>query len=66
VFETEEHPGGVDRHAPVPSLGAVEVLFGAALNAGVVDEHIELAEMPGSGGHDGGPALLLGLFGSST
>src|SRR6516165_11199275 len=44
VLETEEHAGRVDRHDPVPSLGAVEVLFGAAGNAGIVDEHIDLAE----------------------
>jgi hypothetical protein len=35
-------------------------LFGAARNAGIVDQHIELPEMPGGGGHDGGPTLLLG------
>jgi len=33
VLETEEHAGRVDRHDPVPSLGAVKVLFGAAGNA---------------------------------
>src|SRR5262249_43509543 len=43
----------------MPSLDAVEILFGAARNAGIVDQHIELAEMSGGGGHDGGPALLL-------
>jgi hypothetical protein len=30
VLETEEHASRVDRYDPVPSLGAVKVLFGAA------------------------------------
>jgi hypothetical protein len=41
-------------------FGAIKILFGAPRNAGIIDQHIELAEMPGGGGHDGGPALLFG------
>jgi hypothetical protein len=26
----------------------------------IIDQHIELAEMPGGGGHDSGPAFLVG------
>ena len=58
VFDAEEHAGRVDRHDPVPGFGAVKILFGAAGDAGIVDQHIELAEMPRGGGHDGGPVLL--------
>jgi len=60
VFNGAEHAGRIDRHDPVPSLSAVEILFGAARNSGIVDQHIELPEMLGGGGHDGGPTLLLG------
>jgi hypothetical protein len=41
-------------------FGAVKILLGAAGDAGIVDQHIELAEMLGSSGHDGGPVVLLG------
>ena len=44
----------------MPSFGAVKILLSAAGDAGVVDQHIELAEMPDGGGHDGGPALFFG------
>jgi hypothetical protein len=44
----------------VPGFGAVKILFGATRDAGIVDEHIELAEVPGGGGYDRGPTLLLG------
>jgi hypothetical protein len=44
----------------VPGFGAVKVLFGATGDTGIVDQHIELAEMSSGGGHDGGPALLSG------
>ena len=60
VFNGAEHAGRIDRHDPVPGFGAVKILFGAARDAGIVDQHIELAEMPDGGGHDGGPTLLLG------
>jgi hypothetical protein len=36
----------------VPGFGAVKILFGATRDAGIVDEHIELAEVPGGGGYD--------------
>src|SRR6516225_5615544 len=60
VLDAKEHPGGVNRHDPMPGFGAVEVLFGAARDAGIVDQHVELAEMAGSGSHDGGPTPFLG------
>jgi hypothetical protein len=37
-----------------------QVLFRAARDARIVDQHIELAKMTGGGGHDGGPVLLFG------
>src|SRR5258705_362027 len=60
AFDAEEHAGRVDRNDPVPGFGVVKILFGAAGDAGIVDQHIELAEMSGGGGHDGGPVLLSG------
>src|SRR5215470_863010 len=60
VLDAKEHPGGVNRHDPMPGFGAVEVLFGAARDAGIVDQHVEFAEMAGSGSHDGGPTPFLG------
>jgi hypothetical protein len=51
--------GHVDRHDPVPRLGAVKILFGAAGDTSIIDQHIEFAEVSGGGGHDGGPALLI-------
>ena len=54
------HAGRIDRHDPVPGFGAVEILFAAAGDAGIVDQHIEFAEMPGGGGHDSSPTLLFG------
>ena len=46
----------------MPGFGAVKILFGAARDTGIVDQHIEFAEMAGSGGHDGSPTLLLGYI----
>ena len=60
VLDAKEHPGGVNRHDPMPGFGTVEVLFGAARDAGIVDQHVELAEMAGSSSHDGGPTPFLG------
>src|SRR5262249_46549120 len=58
VLHAEENTGRVNRHDPVPGFGAVKIPFGAARDAGVIDQHIEFAEMPGGGGHDGSPILL--------
>src|SRR5207248_5657109 len=60
VLNPEEHAGRVDRHDAVPGFGTVKVLFGAARNTGIVDQHIELAEMSDDGGHYGGPVLFFG------
>ena len=60
MLDAEEDAGRVDRHDPVPGFGAVKILFGAARNAGIVDQHIEFAEVPGGAGHDSSPALLFG------
>src|SRR4051812_20894055 len=60
VLDPKEHAGCINRHDPIPGFGAVKILLTAAGDAGIVDQHIELAEMPRSGGHHGGPALLLG------
>jgi hypothetical protein len=38
VCDAEEHTGGVNRYDPVPGFGAVEILFGAAGNAGIVNQ----------------------------
>ncbi len=59
MLDAEKYPGRIDRHDAMPSLGAVKVLFRAAGNAGVVHQHIQLAEMPRSGRHHGGPAFLV-------
>src|SRR5205823_7274624 len=38
VFDAEEHAGRVDRHDPVPGLGAVKILLGATGDAGIIDQ----------------------------
>ena len=43
---------------PAATEATVKILFGTARDACVIDQHIEFAEMPGGGGHDGGPILL--------
>src|SRR5207237_7907061 len=58
ALHAEEHAGRVDRHDPMPGFGAVEILFGAARDAGIVDQNIERAKFPDSGGDDRGPALF--------
>jgi dihydroxy-acid dehydratase len=34
----------------MPGFGAIKILFGAARDAGIIDQHIQLAEMPGGRG----------------
>jgi len=58
ALDAKEHADRIDRRDPVPGFGAVEILCGATGNAGIVDQRVELVEMPGDGGHDSGPALL--------
>src|SRR6516164_3863895 len=46
VLDAKEHPGGVNRHDPMPGFGTVEVLFGAARDAGMLTNTSSLPKWP--------------------
>jgi len=46
VLDAKEPAGRIDGHDAMSGIGAVKILFGAAGDAGIVDQDIRLAELP--------------------